>query len=465
MKGNRLDTGPDSDLIDEATFLSIHAPRTDCDRSLVIVDLSWPEDGGPGDDIQLVTATTNSQQGIKIMRGNIAERLKESFEAQNQSQGSPGTAWAMTRRGALVCLCAFLALGISSTFAGKAERDSHQRGLSTFTANAYIGADLAPAVLLDPTDPNYLAKLVQTVTGIYMGVLASDPPTRMAGLAREIAALQPEIVGLEEVWTLEKAPMTETGAPGQFSVVYDYLQLLTNALAACGAHYQVVVVATESDITMPMFDVQAEALAFGRIVDHEVILARADLPPGHLRVSNPQSGQFANYLQFPTGLSLLRGWCSVDVFSRGERLRFICTHLEEETVPQLQVLQANELLSGPAHVQMPVILVGDFNADPLHRDGSVAYDEFIQDGFKDSWSVVHPRQPTGGLTWGHDAELANPRHQFDRRIDLVFYRGHKLKATEIEVVDPGLHRSHAPLWPSDHAAVTAEFRFGEQWEK
>src|SRR5207245_5787862 len=84
------------------------------------------------------------------------------------------------------------------------------------------------------------------------------------------------------------------------------------------------------------------------------------------------------------GLSVLRGWCSVDVFVRGERFRYICTHLEEETVPQIQLLQALELLSGPAQVNLPVILTGDFNADTLHRNGTQTYDALIAAGFTDA---------------------------------------------------------------------------------
>ena len=373
---------------------------------------------------------------------------------------APSKSWSgISRRAALLGLVA--ALMATALPASAAPRDvGGTRAFACYTANAYDGADLNPAIALDPADPNYLQKLLATVTGIYGQILASDPPTRLVGLAREIAATQPEVVGLEEMWTLQTAPATAAG-PGEFSTVFDWLQLLINALAAQGAHYQAVVTTTEADIIMPLLDLQSGAVIFGRLTDHEVILVRTDLPAGYLRVSNPQTGRFNTYFQIPSvGLSVYRGWCSVDVFMRGERFRFICSHLEEETLPAVQKAQALELLAGPANVPMPVLLVGDFNADPLHRNGTTTYDEFINASFKDAWLTLNPADPAGGLTWGHDSLLADPSVGFVWRIDLVLYRGGALVPSAAEVLDPTLSQTQSPMWPSDHAAVSATFTLG-----
>jgi endonuclease/exonuclease/phosphatase family metal-dependent hydrolase len=103
------------------------------------------------------------------------------------------------------------------------------------------------------------------------------------------------------------------------------------------------------------------------------------------------------------------------------------------------------------------MICGDFNADPLHRDGSTAYDKFVHAGFRDAWADTHRRNLTGGLTWGHDELLADPGMPFDRRIDLVFFKGLGFVPTQASVVDMGLGRTEPPLWASDHAAVDAEF--------
>ena len=118
-----------------------------------------------------------------------------------------------------------------------------------------------------------------------------------------------------------------------------------------------------------------------RLTDRDAILVRTDLPPGQLHVLNAQHDNFKNVVQIPSlGLTVLRGWCSVDVWVRGEQFRYICTHLAEETIPQIQLLQAQELLSGPARINLPVILAGDFNADTLHRNGTQTYDAVIAAG-------------------------------------------------------------------------------------
>jgi hypothetical protein len=362
-------------------------------------------------------------------------------------------------RAALACLLGAVLAVAAPALAAQPECGGHH-GFSTFTANAYIGADIAAPLSLDPTDPNYLQNLLGTVTATYGQVIASDPQARMKGLACEIAASRPDVVGLEEIWSVSQASATASG-PGTFMVVYDYLQLLTNALAAHGLHYAVAATATESDIIMPMLDLPTGAVLYGRITDHEVILARTDLPPGHLRVSNPQSGHYENYLTVPAiGLSLYRGWCSVDVASRGETFRYICTHLEEETAPVVQMAQAQELLGILDH-NTPVVLVGDLNADPLHRNGTTTYDEFTQAGFKDAWTALHPHNRTGGLTWGHDADLADPTQRFVWRIDLVLYRVNAFQPEELEILDARLHHTQAPLWPSDHAAVAVQFDFSQ----
>lgn len=357
----------------------------------------------------------------------------------------------------LICLLFVFGLSTLTGVARPMADVGGKKDLTCYTANAYDGADLNPAILLDPNDPNYMSNLLVTVTGIYLDIVASDPPARLAGLAKEIATHKPDVAGLEEMWTLQTAPATANG-PGAFTTVFDWLQLLTNSLAAQGVHYTVAVVSTEADIIMPMLN-SSGGVQYGRLIDHEVILVRSDLPPGYLRVSNPQTGRFSVFAQIPAiGLSIYRGWASVDLFTRGERLRFVCAHLEEETLPAVQMAQAMELLAGPVETEMPVVLVGDFNSDPLHRDGVTTYDLFPHAGLSDAWLATHSSTPQGGLTWGHDASLADPNTPLVYRLDLVLYRATGFNPVSAEVLDPLLGRAEPPLWPSDHAAVFTRFQ-------
>jgi hypothetical protein len=338
-----------------------------------------------------------------------------------------------------------------------------KKAIKVYQGNAYVGGFIEAPLALDPTDPNYGSNLLVTVTGVYMQIAASDPPARMAGLAEEIATHRPDIAALEEMYTIEQAPATLEG-PGEFTVVYDYLQLLTNALAAKGLHYKMAVVSTEMDVAMPMIaSLEPFEMAYARAIDHEVLLVRTDLPPGYLQVSDPQTGRFATHLQVPIGTDVLevhRGWCSAEVFTRGERFRCICAHLEDESFPEIQEAQGQELLAGPANTEMSVVILGDFNADPLDRTGTTTYHPFIQAGFKDAWAAMNPQEPAGGLTWGHDPNLADPTTDFVYRIDFVFYRGNQFTPTAAAVLDPQINVSAPPFWPSDHAALTATFSLG-----
>ncbi|MFO1513023.1 MAG: endonuclease/exonuclease/phosphatase family protein [Verrucomicrobiota bacterium] len=340
-----------------------------------------------------------------------------------------------------------------------------KRGIQTMNANLYIGAGTGRILALDPSDPSYVSNLVVAVTGVYYEILASQPTVRLAAVADEIVARQPDLVAVQEATLLRNqspGDLVIGGSSPATNVVFDYLQILVDALAARGAHYAVAATSQEWDVEMPMLNLQTGTFDDVRQTDRDAILVRTDLPPGQLRVTNPLSGNFTNALQFPAlGLSVWRGWCSVDVFVRGEKLRYICAHLEEETSPEVQMFQAVELIDGPANVCLPVILSGDFNADPLKRNGVETYEAFAAAGFDDAWGALNESHPAGGLTWGHDEFLADPTVPFIWRIDLVLYRGNGLLPTRSEVLDLGLDRASPPFWASDHGSLTADFRIGQ----
>ena len=124
-----------------------------------------------------------------------------------------------------------------------------------------------------------------------------------------------------------------------------------------------------------------------------MILARTDLPSTELKLSNVQIANFQTNASLPIGdtgkfVTIVRGWSSVDVRSRGLNFRFINTHLEQEGLfNQIQVAQGNEILSGPANTSLPVILVGDYNSK-ADGTGTPTYSNLIGAGFTDAWSVT-----------------------------------------------------------------------------
>jgi endonuclease/exonuclease/phosphatase family metal-dependent hydrolase len=196
-----------------------------------------------------------------------------------------------------------------------------------------------------------------------------------------------------------------------------------------------------------------------RLIDRDVILARTDLPPGQLRVANPLHANFVARIPLPTGVVVKRGWCSIDVQTRGRSFRVINTHLEEQLppgFPNIQGFQAAELLAVPADVDAPVALVGDFNSDANGNYSPATYALLTGPGdFSDAWSEANPNQP--GLTWGHDEFLADKNHLFSLRLDLILLRGDELDASSVAVADPVI-RSLPPFWFSDHGAVFTTIR-------
>ena len=357
--------------------------------------------------------------------------------------------WLMTAVSSLA-----LAFQVSAE-PGKKQGD---RDVDFMTLNLYVGGDIGKVMEADMTDP---VALIGAVTEVFYDIVASNPPARIQTLAREIALTKPDMVALQE------ASLIRIQSPGDLmfggdapatDVVFDYVDMLLAALAAEGVRFHVVATADEADVELPMMNMMSLSIDDVRLSDREVILVRSDLPPGHLRVRNPQNGNFAYVLPIPGLGDLERGWCSVDVAVRGRNFRFICTHIEVETWPVLQELQVAELLAGPADTTLPVVIAGDFNSDPFGRDGSTAYGLMPAAGFGDAWAATNPLDLAGGLTWGHDEYLAMPSVPFDRRIDFFFYQGKGLMPVRTNVVDLYTGLVPSPLWASDHAAVTATMR-------
>jgi endonuclease/exonuclease/phosphatase family metal-dependent hydrolase len=356
-----------------------------------------------------------------------------------------------------VALLALLAIVLASASPMASGREDARKSFTTFTQNAYVGANLSRVMLVAPGD---YPGLIQAVTTTYYEMLASQPNVRMRGLADRIASRMPDIVALQEMYVLRKqspGDLLTGGTVPATEVVADFLSSLMDSLVARRLHYRVAAMTTELDVEMPMLNLETGVYDDARLTDRDIILVRTDLPPGQLRVSNPLGGNFDTHLTLDNGLEVLQGWCSVDVFVRGERFRFVNTHLQDEAAPAIQFAQAQELMAdhGPTDTHLPVMIVGDLNADPNGHNGTWSYPSLIAGGFDDAWSELYPHRP--GLTWGHDAILADRNWDFVWRIDLVLFKGHTFVPKRMETVDTGLRRLEPPFWPSDHAGVWASF--------
>jgi endonuclease/exonuclease/phosphatase family metal-dependent hydrolase len=350
---------------------------------------------------------------------------------------------------------------------------ARHRDVTVMSWNLYLGGDLDPVLAaLAGGDP---IEIVGAVTGLWQSVLATDFNVRADAIADQIAMAQPSLIGLQE------AVVWRTGIPGHpdpaEDVEFDFTDILLEALSERGLSYDVIANTQEFDAELTGFTEPpsptnpAGVLKDIRLTDHDVILARADLPTSQLKLSNVQEENFQVNLSFPLPggdtFTVLRGWNSVDVKIRGKEFRMINTHLEIAEFELVQVLQAEELLTTAAVTPLPVIMVGDFNSSavPGQPFDTATYDILTAAGFRDTWKLT---QPAFGYTCCQAADLRNDPSTLSSRIDLVLYRG-RLKAVETDIVgeEPGDRTEPLPpelvgLWPSDHAGMVATLRIPSQ---
>jgi hypothetical protein len=327
--------------------------------------------------------------------------------------------------------------------------------LKVMTRNVYLGASLDR--IFDATTLEELVTAASTTWGI---VQLTDFPERADSLAEEISAADPHVVGLQEaeIWTI-RDPLDPRP-----TVVYDYVQLLLDALAARGRHY--IVGATAAQITgeVPVF-VPGEGIRLVGLVDRQVILARADLPSRVFSTANGDDGAFVARHVEQTLLGpveFVRGWTSLDVTLGGNTVRVVNTHLERFNV-EVQEDQAAELLSGPAGSTLPSALLGDLNsaASGVGVPGesvTETYEMVLGSGFTDAWSET--RKSTEGLTCCQTELLLNRASTLTERVDVIFVRDAVPTSAHLVGDDPD-DRTPSGLWPSDHAGVVANVRLLE----
>jgi endonuclease/exonuclease/phosphatase family metal-dependent hydrolase len=346
-------------------------------------------------------------------------------------------------------LCALLLSAGTGTVKAQSGENNRDRDLGVMTRNLYLGTDFDEIFAAQTPE-----ELVAEVAEAYTEVGQSLPAERIAGVADEIQAAAPELVGLQEValWRIG-APFDPSPAE---NVTYDFLQLLLDELAARGLNYAPVAVKTNFDAEVPA--VFSQTLAFDvRFTDRLVVLARTDLKTSELKIEKVEAHHFTTNLTFtsPTlgTLTIPRAWIAVDAKLRGKSFRFVNTHPESFS-PLVNFVQISELVQTAGNTGLPLIFAGDFNTDAAANDAS--YQVLINSGLTDAWALTHPND--AGLTWalflGNPAVYTVPT----QRLDLILTRG-AIEAVEADVTgeNPAADRTPSGLMRSDHAGVTAGF--------
>lgn len=346
--------------------------------------------------------------------------------------------------------------------------------ISVLTWNVYVGADLS--TLLEPG--GFLPGRVATVFG---QVQATDAAGRAEAMARAIGAAPPDLIGLQEVARyriqspgdfLDSFGQVQNPIPNAQTEVFDFLDLLIEALAVLGHDYVIASRTETFDVELPMFTGAPQPpWSDLRLTESVAILARADVD-----WTNPRGDVFDVNLPVSVAgfdIDIVKGWASVDATVKGRTYRFLTTHLEPASggrgrpiVPELALIQhaqATEVLAELEGVELPVILAGDLNSEP-GGTSTATYALMTGVGFLDTWLVGRARGD--GFTANQSADLRNSESELWHRIDFVLYRDPISVSRDLFTgsVQAGLlgaaqaDRTMSGLWPSDHAGVVATLR-------
>ncbi len=344
----------------------------------------------------------------------------------------------MTRRIPFVLVLVAAAMAVPASTASAAGGD-----VTVMSRNIYLGADIIGLVLA-PDLPAFKVEAEE----MYGTVKATNFPARAVGLAAEIKANKPDLVGLQEAATWRTGPAGDPAAATK--VDYDFTKLLLAALKKQGQTYSILVDQTEFDFEAPTVTQDV------RLTMHDVILVRSG---SKIKIGKTSKARFKTFAEFETEAGLAksyRGWTAVDASIGGRAFKFVNTHLEAYGDPTRES-QAKELYAagGPLSSKTkPAILLGDLNSDPTAGDASAdAYKVFTGAGMKDVFGTKRVR------TFGMDEKLIDPKPTSNDWIDHIFYSPSK----NFSVVSKGIvgtkpFRKAAPLWASDHMGVVAKLR-------
>lgn len=333
--------------------------------------------------------------------------------------------------------------------------------ITVMTRNVYVGASI-DAADLGGTIP--LPLLVQAAAN---DILVAKPfPLRAALLANEIAATNPDLIGLQEVEFVQ----IPAAVPGGL-VEVDYLEILLDALELLGLDYKVAGIVENIKLEFPLPGFEGF-----KLIDRDVVLVRSDVKileePEEIRYNTtfvfplvvPDPLNPENTITIP--IPFFRGFVAVKVKVRGRPYRFVNTHLENENAA-IRLLQAQELANFLHSQGLPIILVGDFNTV---APTGLTYQGLVGEGFVDVWTKNELMNNPEGFTSSLPKNLIDDvdPNQLKNRIDLIFVRNRPLLNVEASLVGLPLILSPFPpplpplRYPSDHAGVVADLVIGIQ---
>jgi endonuclease/exonuclease/phosphatase family metal-dependent hydrolase len=373
--------------------------------------------------------------------------------------------------------------------------------ITVMSRNLYLGADVGVALEKIPNFP-------AAAQFMWDQMRQTNFALRAPKLAREAVQDRPEIIGVQEatIWYCKKDLFGDQvevfnfldefiAATKQTGVGYSLAT--ANGQEAFNPGYKIAPVpfltkVNDPEVFQPIF--QQDSAACGFTIG-DALLVRDDVKQQIIQVGN--SEYEATYSIVPVLMTIYRGYTWADFKVRDSVVRVITTHLEslwdENKVPN-SALQAQQLVADLKDAKMPVIILGDFNADP--RDPRItkepnpgeqpvvsetcptpggakcnAYSTMVEAGFDNaSPDASNPRY----FTWGASALLNGPdkkrekfaykfgnQYGFTDRLDYIFTKN--VYATVSSKIIGNVYPDGSGVWscgtelcfPSDHAGVVA----------
>ncbi len=383
--------------------------------------------------------------------------------------------------------------------AGAAPAVAQDAEVTVMTRNLYLGADVAVALELIPDMP-------AAAQFMWEQVAATDFTARAPDLAAEVVAIKPDVIALQEAtrW------VCRNGLLGETKTVFDFTQQFLDATRDAGTEYVLAAQGGESAVNpgysippipwltsvndpetfQPLFGTSDAACGF-EIAD--ALAVRADLADDVLAVGRFDYEHRAEIVPFVFAID--RGYTWADIRINGSIARYAATHLESLWTPgevPNNAVQARELIADLSSVDLPLVVMGDFNADPRDPRGAgmpnpggqpEASDVCSAGNPEDSdpqcnayWAMVDAGFTDAGpdasdpanYTWGFNALLTGPdparidaaremgnADGLTDRLDYIFVRG-GVTVTEAELL--GQSSSATGLLPTDHAGIVARLQ-------
>lgn len=245
--------------------------------------------------------------------------------------------------------------------------------ITVMSRNIYLGADVGVALELIPDFP-------AAAQFMWDQMRKTQFENRVEKLANEAAQERPELIGIQEatIWYCKKNLWSKKVE------VFNFLDQYIAATKKTGVGYSLASAAGVeafnpgySIAAIPYLTKVKDAATFQPIFGSEsaacgftigdAILVRDDVAGDVLQVGNSEFKDA--YSIVPTIMTIYRGYTWVDFKVRDSVVRVASTHLEsiwdEDEVPN-SAKQAAQLISDLGGAAMPLIVMGDFNAD--YRD-------------------------------------------------------------------------------------------------